>query len=115
MNRPERPAESFDAGLQHERTALAWERTSIAMMVAAVVLVRYAATQDAVVFAVIGLVQIAAGAAILVWAGSHYEELHGLLRTGSSVVHPTMARTVGAMAIAITAIALVAGIVTVVR
>ena len=29
----DRPSTVFDAGLQHERTALAWERTAISTMV----------------------------------------------------------------------------------
>lgn len=37
MTRPARPT-AFDRGLQQERTALAWERTAVAMMVAGTVL-----------------------------------------------------------------------------
>ena len=33
----DRPTSSYDAGLQHERTALAWERTAISAMVAGIV------------------------------------------------------------------------------
>ena len=42
MGKPQRPERVFDLALQHERTALAWERTAIAAMVAGVVLARSA-------------------------------------------------------------------------
>ena len=95
MSRRERPPNTFDAGLQHERTALAWERTSIAMMVSGVVFARHAAGEAGVVFAVLGLAQTALGGGLFVWAGAHYEDLHGRLRSGDAVVHPTVARVVG--------------------
>lgn len=91
----ERPLTSFDAGLQHERTALAWERTAIAMMVAGLVLSRFAAIHEYWLFAAAGLLQTAFGAVLLVWAGGHYEDLHGPLRDGADVVHPQAARIVG--------------------
>lgn len=91
----QRPPNSFDGGLQQERTALAWERTAIAMMVAGVVLARFATVEEVYVFSVIGLLQTAFGAALLVWTGAHYEDLHAPLRAGDPVVHPSAARLVG--------------------
>jgi len=91
----ERPASVFDPGLQHERNALAWERTAIASMVAGVLFGRYAAQELHLVFAVIGVLQLFVGAALLVWSGMHYEELHGRLRRNQSPVHPAAARVVG--------------------
>lgn len=111
----ERPATSFDTGLQHERTALAWERTAIATMVAGVVLSRFGATSDQAVVAAFGLAQTAFGAAILIWAGAHYDDLHGPLREGADVVHPFAARFVGAATVAATGVALVAATVTTLR
>ncbi|HSL73876.1 MAG TPA: DUF202 domain-containing protein [Ilumatobacteraceae bacterium] len=102
---------SFDTGLQHERTALAWERTAIAMMVAGVVLSRFGATNDQAVVAMFGLLQTAFGAAILVWAGAHYDDLHGPLREGADVVHPHAARFVGTATVTATGVALVAALV----
>ncbi|MEO1060475.1 MAG: DUF202 domain-containing protein [Actinomycetota bacterium] len=106
MKRQDRPRESFDVGLQHERTALAWERTSIATMVAGVIFARYAAEAAHPGLAVIGLLQVAAGASVLVWAGWHYEELHGPLRRGTPVVHPRAARFVGLSTVAFSGLAL---------
>ena len=113
MTRRERPSEHFDVGLQHERTALAWERTAISTMVAGVILARYAAEASHPGVALIGFLQVAAGAAVLVWAGWHYDELHGPLRRGAPVVHPTAARFVGLSTVAFSGSALVVAIVDV--
>lgn len=90
-----RPHTVFDPGLQHERTALAWERTAIAVMVAGVLLARYAAETVHFAIASVGVGQVVVGAALLVWSGRHYEDLHGPLRSGASPIHPTAARIVG--------------------
>jgi len=105
-----RPRESFDVGLQHERTALAWERTAISMMVAGVILTRYAAADLHPLFAVFGLIQVAAGGGVLLWAAWHYEALHGPLRAGTGVIHPTAARIVGLTTVGCTSAALVLAI-----
>ncbi len=109
--RHERPPTVFDAGLQHERTSLAWERTAISMMVAGLVLSRFAATEEFWLLAVGGMAQVVFGAAVLVWSGAHYEELHGVLRGGTDVVHPSAARLIGVVTIAGTGAGLVAAIV----
>jgi len=106
-----RPTTSFDTGLQHERTALAWERTAIATMVAGLVLSRFAAIHEYWLAAGVGMLQTAFGAGLLVWAGTHYEDLHGPLRTGDDVVHPTAARIVGLVAVSTIGVALVTAIV----
>jgi putative membrane protein len=103
----DRPSSTFDVGLQHERTALAWERTAIAAMVAGIVFARFAALEAIWWAAAIGLAQTAFGAALLVWAGVHYEELHGELRAGNDVVHPRATRLVGVTAVAAIGLALV--------
>ena len=106
-----RPTQVFDAGLQHERTSLAWERTAISMMVAGLVLSRFAATEEFWLLAAGGMAQVVFGAALLVWSGVHYEELHGVLRSGTDVVHPSAARWVGLATIVGTGAGLVAAVV----
>ena len=91
----DRPDRVFDPGLQHERNALAWERTAIATMVAGVLLARYTAESLHPSVAAVGLAQVVVGGAVLVWAGRRYEDLHGPLRAGQSPVHPNAARLVG--------------------
>jgi uncharacterized membrane protein YidH (DUF202 family) len=109
----DRPTEHFDAGLQHERTALAWERTAVATMVAGTILARYAAIDAHPVLALIGLLQLAFGGALLVWTGFHYDQLHGPLRASDPVVHPTATRLVGIGTVGFTGAALaLAAIVT---
>lgn len=107
----ERPVTSFDSGLQHERTALAWERTAIAMMVAGLVLSRFAAIHEFWVFAAVGLLQTVFGAALLVWAGARYEDLHGPLRQGVDIVHPRATRVVGIVTVATIGLGLVLALV----
>ena len=89
-----RPTEVFDAKLQHERTSLAWERTAISGMAVGLLVTRAGAiVHPALAFA--GIVQVCAGAALLVWSGKHYEDLHGTLRAGQTPAHPEMAQIVG--------------------
>jgi len=95
MAEQERPTQVFDAGLQQERTALAWERTAIASMVAGVLLARYSARELHVAVAAVGILQVVLGALLLIWTGAHYDDLHGPLRSGDSPVHPSAARIVG--------------------
>lgn len=106
----ERPSTVFDPGLQHERTALAWERTAIASMVAGLLMARYTAESLHVAFAFVGLAQVVVGAAVLLWSARHYDELHGPLRAGQSPVHPTAATVVGVGAIVFTGAGLVLSI-----
>lgn len=103
------PQPLADRGLQAERTALAWERTAISLVVLAVVLTRVAAIERWWPFAAAGVALTAVGAAVLVWAGSHHEDLHGPLRRGEQVVHPLAARVTGLVALAGCGLSLVVG------
>lgn len=111
MSARERPGEVFDAGLQHERTSLAWERTAIASMVAGILLARYAAESLHFAFAFVGIAQVVGGAAILLWSGRHYENLHGRLRAGETPVHPTAVTLVGVGSIVFTGLSTVLAII----
>lgn len=105
----DRPDVSFNPSLQHERTALAWERTAISVMVSGVVLSRVSALEEAWALAVIGMGLTAGGGAVLVWAGLRYDDLHGPLRRGEDVVHPLAARLLGVMAMVVAAAGLTLG------
>lgn len=106
----DRPHTVFDEGLQHERTALAWERTAISLMVAGILMVRYTSRTLPVGFALAGLAQVVTGAGLLLWSARHYEDLHGPLRAGESPIHPTATRVVGATTVAFTGLGLLLSI-----
>ena len=108
--RPDRPDSVFDPMLQHERTALAWERTAVSAMVAGVLFAREAADID-LRWAVVGVMQVVVGAALLIWTGVRYEELHGPLRRGETPARPTTTRLVGVATIVFTGLAVVMGVV----
>ena len=99
-----RPTVVFDRMLQHERTALAWERTAIATIVAGALLARHAATIH-VSLAVLGIAQLLTGAALLIWSGHHYDALHRPLRDGESPVHPMAAKIMGVTTMLFTGVA----------
>lgn len=101
----------YSSGLQHERTALAWERTSVAMMVAGMLLARYASDDGHWVVALLGLAHTAIGAGMLVWTGYNYDNLHGPLRAGEDIVHPTATRLVGLATISLTGSATILAVV----
>ena len=106
-DQPRRPGQVFDPMLQHERTALAWERTAIAMMVAGVLFARQA-TEIHESLAAIGIAQVVLGGVFLIWTGKHYDDLHAPLRAGESPVHPGAAKVVGLTSIGFIGAALVA-------
>ena len=95
IDEPGWPSDGHDDGMQHERTALAWERTAIALMVAGILLARFTAKDGHIALSAIGLGVTVFGGAVLVWAGVHYDALHGPLRDGDPIVHPTATRTIG--------------------
>lgn len=111
IDRPPRSRPVIDAGLQHERTALAWERTAISMMVAGILLARYAAQDAHFTVGLLGLIHTAVGGGILVWAGSNYEGLHGPVRAETEVVHPNLARLVGITTVVSTGLALLLAVI----
>ncbi len=88
------PDRVFDPAGQHERTALAWERTAIAQMVGGGLLFNHAINSSAVWAEIAGLLIAAAGAVTLLWSERRYVDLHRALRSGTDVTHVVMLRTV---------------------
>ena len=97
-------------GLQHERTALAWERTSIATMVAGITLTRALANQGHPVLGILGLIWVAGGGALLWWSAANHALLHDPSLPPSAVPQVGLSRLVGLSTLAFSAFALVASI-----
>ena len=100
-----RPMNSIGGGLQHERTALAWERTAISMMVAGVVLARFGAKDVHVSVGLFGIAETVAGALLLVWAGRHHDELHSPATPAHSVPQVALTRLIGGLSVIFSAVA----------
>lgn len=97
---------SIGGGLQHERTALAWERTAISMMVAGVVLARYGANEVHFSVGLFGIAETVAGGALLFWAGRNDDELHSPATPASAVPQVELTRFIGAVTVTFSAVAL---------
>ncbi len=101
-----RPENSIGGGLQHERTALAWERTAIAIMVAGIALARYAAVDAHYVLSSAGIAQTASGGILLMWAGRNNDALHSPDTPVEAVPQVAIARVVGLGTVIFTGFAL---------
>jgi uncharacterized membrane protein YidH (DUF202 family) len=102
----EEPDGVLDLGLQHERTALAWDRTALGLIVVGALVVR--AVRDlGLLWAIPGLLTVGVGGLVL-WLGvrqRHRREL--LLRAGASPVQPGLVRLVAAGTVGISLVSLV--------
>jgi uncharacterized membrane protein YidH (DUF202 family) len=102
----ERPVRPYSGALQHERTALAWERTAFSMMGIGVVLARFASVEGLDLIAFVGLLVVAVGVGLILWASIHYEARHDALRREEDIAHPAAARFVGIAATAVSLLCL---------
>lgn len=95
----------LDLGLQHERTALAWDRTALALMLVGALVVR-AGRELGWLWALPGYVTVGVGGVVL-WLGTrHRQRREADLRAGGSPVHVGLLRLTGVVAVAISLVAL---------
>jgi uncharacterized membrane protein YidH (DUF202 family) len=109
----ERPTRSYAVELQHERTALAWERAAFSLMGIGIVLARFAAFHDQVVLVVAGLALVVIGTGLIAWAQITYEVRGRTLRRGDDVAHPGATRLVGVTATLACGLCVAAGLLAV--
>ena len=119
MTSPSRPTVVFDAGMQQERTAMAWERTAFNQIIVGAAIGRVGMTHQGsdsvmVLATGVGLLAVVIGVGMLYWSVIRYENLHGTLRAGEAPVHPRAAAVAGSMAVTLSLLALALGIAEVV-
>jgi uncharacterized membrane protein YidH (DUF202 family) len=94
-------AHVLDLGLQHERTALAWDRTGLSFLVVGTLTIRHSGMAPETLPSVAGYLAMAVGA-LLLWAGTRrYRRREAELRQGASPVRPRLVRLTGVAAIGI--------------
>ena len=81
-----RPERLYDVGGQQERTALAWDRTGVALMVVGALYLRGGQPPYHHVRHWPGLAVLILGAGLIVAAYRRYEGQHGALREGRPVL-----------------------------
>jgi len=106
-----RPPDSIGGGLQHERTALAWERTAIATMVIGVALARFTSSEGPPLLGAFGVATTVGGATLLLWASRNHALLHDPARPASAVPQVELARSVGLATVGVTGLAFVLAVV----
>lgn len=89
------PRTIYDRGMQQERTALAWDRTALAMIVGGALFVRAGQPPYHAPRHLPGILMIVLGAVVLVLSFERYERRDVRLRGGGPVLQPLLVRVVG--------------------
>jgi uncharacterized membrane protein YidH (DUF202 family) len=104
---PPRHDRVFDLGLQHERTALAWDRTGLSLMVVGALTLRSGGPPYDDLLHAPGYLALAVGG-VLLWAGGRrYRRREADLRRGASPVQPHLVLVTGFTAIGVSVAAMV--------
>ena len=98
-----RPDRIFNRAVQQERTALAWERTGVALMVAGALLLKHAIDTQTSWAEVVGLLVVVSGAGSLLWSSHRYESL--LVSPGPNVARPAILGAVAGASMVLSAAA----------
>jgi uncharacterized membrane protein YidH (DUF202 family) len=104
---PSPPDRVFDVGLQHERTALAWDRTGLSLLVVGALTLRSGGPPFDDVLHAPGYVAMAVGAWLLWAGGRRYRRREAALRRGETPVRPHLVVLTGVAAVAVSLTALV--------
>jgi uncharacterized membrane protein YidH (DUF202 family) len=96
-----------DSGLQHERTALAWDRTGLSFLVAGAFLLRAGGPTFSAVRHAPAAIALALGALLLVVAARRYGTQRAAFDRRRNPASPRLVRAVGVGASVVSAAALV--------
>lgn len=102
------PEQVHDPGLQQERTALAWDRTALAMLATALVYARAVGPPYVRLEHVPAVVGLVVGAGMLVLGARRYRDLHAVLRGERPVERHPYVRAVWVGTVVVGAAALAA-------
>jgi uncharacterized membrane protein YidH (DUF202 family) len=97
----------LDTGLQHERTALAWDRTALGLLVVGALTLRSAGAPFDALRHAPGYLTLVVGMGVLWAAGRRYRRREAELRAGVSPVHPRLVVITGVTTVAVSVMALV--------
>jgi uncharacterized membrane protein YidH (DUF202 family) len=97
----------LDEGLQHERTALAWDRTALAVLVVGALVLRSGGPPYDDLRHAPGYLGVAAGAALLWAGGRRYRRRERELRLGGPGLRSRLVVRTGVLVIALAVAALV--------
>ncbi|MFC5502990.1 DUF202 domain-containing protein [Lysinimonas soli] len=101
----------FDAGLQPERTLLAWRRTSLSIGVGGLLFIRFAVERMGAAAILLGLLGLLLAVASYIDASRRYRRVHGYLTVGLSVASAAIPISLAAASVAVFAVACLAWLV----
>lgn len=96
----------LDAGLQHERTALAWDRTALALLVVGTLTLRTGGAPFDALRHAPGYLTLLVGMGVLWAAGRRYRFREADLRAGGSPIHPRLVVLTGVTTVVVSLVAL---------
>jgi uncharacterized membrane protein YidH (DUF202 family) len=96
----------LDVGLQHERTALAWDRTGLSLLVVGALTLRSGGPPFDDLLHAPGYLALVVGASLLWAGGRRYRRREADLRRGASPVQPHLVLLTGISAVAVSIAAL---------
>lgn len=100
-----RPGDLFEDGLQRERTALAWNRTAMALIVASSALIGYRGTPYLDLLHIPAYIGNVAGIVVL-WLAARDERWQAKIGADAAQLRPSRAWIVGALTLALSIMSL---------
>lgn len=111
MSAPEVEQSPWDAGLQNERTRLAWQRTTLSGLTCSLLVSRLLAPRSVVLAIAVGLAAVVSSAALGWLSTRRYADTHVALH-GHGVLHGARSHLVVTALVVVTALAALVYVIT---